>query len=108
MKILLRGVGASPGRAKGKVRVVLKAEDAKNMEEGNILVAHYTTPLLTTAMLKARAIITDEGGIMCHAAIVAREMGIPCVTGTHKATQLLKNGQIVIVDGEEGVVYVPG
>ncbi len=107
MKILLKGTGASPGRAEGRVKVILQAEDVQNMREGDILVTCYTTPLLTTAILKARAIVTDEGGLMCHAAIIAREMGIPCVVGTHKATKLLKNGQKVMVDGDEGVVYVP-
>jgi pyruvate,water dikinase len=75
------------------------------MEEGDILVTVMTTPLFTSAILKASAIVTDLGGYLSHAAIVSREFGIPCVVGAEKATQILVDGQEVTVDGKQGVVY---
>jgi len=107
-KILLKGIPASSGKAVGTVRIVKEADDVKKFSENEILVAPFTSPLLTVAILKASAIITDKGGIMSHAAIVAREAGIPCITGTDRATEILKDGEEVIVNGEEGVVYARG
>jgi len=104
-EILLKGVSASSGRAIGKVRVVNDIMQVEKFRDNEILVVPFTSPLLTEAILKASAIVTDKGGIMSHAAIVAREAGIPCVVGTEKATQVLKDGQKIIVDGNEGIVY---
>lgn len=103
-KILLKGIGASPGSIKGKVKVLIGPEDARKMEEGDILVAPETNPEYTLAILKASAIVTDHGGILSHPAIVAREMGIPGVVGTGEATQILRDGMEVIVDGDKGYV----
>lgn len=103
MKKLLKGMGASKGLVKGKVRIITGPEDVDKLEDNEILVARFTNPLFTPAILRASGIITDMGGILCHAAIVAREIGIPCITGTGKATKVLKDGMEVVVDGEKGV-----
>lgn len=105
-KIILSGMPASPGTAKGKVKIVLSPKETNKMKEGEILVTVMTNPLYVTAIQKAKAIITDVGGMICHAAIVARELGIPCVVGTKNATKKLKDGMEVIVDGSEGKVYL--
>ncbi len=105
IKIILKGVPASPGKVKGIVKVLMVPEDANKMNENDILVVTETNPEYTFAIIKASAIITDRGGILSHPAIVARERGIPCVTGTGNATKKLKDGMKVTVDGKEGVVY---
>ncbi len=104
-KILLKGLGASPGVATGKVKVILSEDEISKVEEGDILVTTMTTPDMVPAMKRAAAIVTDEGGMTCHAAIVSRELGVPAVVGTKEATRVLKDGMIVTVDGEKGVVY---
>ncbi len=104
-KVLVRGLGASPGIGVGPVKIVEGPEDIDKVEEGDVLVTKMTTPDMVPAMRKAAAIVTDEGGITCHAAIVSRELGVPCVVGTGNATEVLKEGMIVTVDGEKGVVY---
>lgn len=78
--------------------------DIKNVEIGNILVANTTHPTYLPAMQKAAAFVTNEGGIISHAAIVAREMKKPCIVGTKNATKILKDGDIVEVDAEKGIV----
>ncbi len=103
--VLLEGQGASPGIASGRVAIVYDIKDTRGVKEGDILVAKMTNPDMVPAMRKVRAIITDEGGMTCHAAIVSRELGTPAVVGTKKATKMLQAGQIVTVDGEKGVVY---
>jgi len=105
-KLILEGLGASPGVVKGKVKIILTPREANKMKDGEILVTVMTNPLYVTAIQRAKAIITDVGGMICHAAIVARELGIPCVVGTKKATKTLKDGLEVIVDGSEGKVYL--
>ena len=104
-KVLLRGLPASPGIASGPVKVIFSADEIDKVEKGDILVTTMTNPDMVPAMERAAAIVTDEGGPLSHAAIVSRELGIPCVVGTEKATKLLKNGQIVTVDGTKGLVY---
>ncbi|KQC03799.1 MAG: phosphoenolpyruvate synthase [Methanoculleus sp. SDB] len=103
--ILIEGQGASPGIATGKVVIVRTMKDAAQVREGDILVAKMTNPDMVPAMRKVAAIITDEGGMTCHAAIVSRELGTPAVVGTKKATISLKQGQVVTVDGEKGLIY---
>jgi pyruvate,water dikinase len=103
--VLLEGQGASPGIASGKVAIVREIKDAGSVKEGDILVAKMTNPDMVPAMRRVRAIITDEGGMTCHAAIVSRELGTPAVVGTKKATKVLQNGQLVTVDGEKGLIY---
>lgn len=102
----LKGMIAAPGKARGRVKVVLKFHDAVNMEKGDILVSSMTRPEMVPAMKLAAAIITDEGGVTSHAAIVSREMGIPCIIGTKIATQILKDGDLVEVDADKGVVRI--
>jgi pyruvate,water dikinase len=104
-EILVKGLGASPGIGIGKVKIVLSSDEINKVEEGDVLVTTMTTPDMVPAMRKASAIVTDEGGLTCHAAIVSRELGIPAVVGTGNATKVLKEGMIVTVDGDKGLVY---
>jgi pyruvate,water dikinase len=103
--IILEGQGASPGIATGKVVIVGSTKDLSKVNTGDIMVAKMTNPDMVPAMRKAAAIITDEGGMTCHAAIVSRELGTPATVGTKKATSILIDGQVVSVDGEKGLVY---
>ncbi|UCG95735.1 MAG: hypothetical protein JSV92_01655 [archaeon] len=100
----LKGGIACRGIASGKVRIIKNLRDLKKIRNGDILVASMTTPDMTVFMRKVAAIVTDEGGITCHAAIVSREMNIPCIVGTENATKFLKNGDFVVVDAQTGVV----
>ncbi|OHA17692.1 MAG: hypothetical protein A2664_03685 [Candidatus Taylorbacteria bacterium RIFCSPHIGHO2_01_FULL_46_22b] len=102
----LRGTAASLGTVRGRVRVCTTLESLNEIKEGEILVASMTRPEYLPAMKKAAAFVTDEGGITCHAAIVAREMGKPCVIGTKVATKVLKTGDLVEVKGNHGVVRI--
>jgi len=104
MTILLKGIPASVGQAKGPVRIIKTASDLDKFREGEILVAKFTDPTMTIAMNKARAMVTDIGGITSHTAIVAREMGIPCVVATKNATSILTDGRVVIVNGTKGEI----
>lgn len=104
-KELIRGLGASPGRGSGEVRVLVSPDQDNGFESGDVLVAEMTTPDWVPLMKKASAIVTDGGGMTCHAAIVSREMGLPCVVGTRDATKVLKNKMLVTVDGTHGSVY---
>ena len=103
---LIRGTVANKGYIKGKVKVVLDNSQLHKVLEGDIIVAFMTTPDFVPAMEKASAFITDEGGILCHAAIVAREMKKPCIIGTKIATKVLKDGDLVEVDADKGVVKI--
>ena len=105
LKELLRGLGAGPGRGSGDVRVLLSPDRDNDFKRGDILVAEMTSPDWVPLMKKASAIVTDGGGMTCHAAIVSREMGLPCVVGTRSATKILQNGLLVTVDGTLGVIY---
>jgi len=100
----IKGNPASKGLAKGKVQVISLKNQISELQEGEILVTEMTNPDYVPAMQKAAAIVTDEGGITCHAAIVSRELGKPCVIGTKIATKALKNGDLVEVDANKGVV----
>lgn len=102
----LEGTSACPGKAKGEVKIINVPEEMGKMREGNIMVAHTTFPALVPAMKKASAIVTDDGGITCHAAIVARELKTPCVVGTKIATHVLKDGDIVEVDADKGSIKI--
>ncbi|MCX6008176.1 MAG: phosphoenolpyruvate synthase [Chloroflexi bacterium] len=104
-KVLLSGVAASPGAASGIVKIVSDPSKIDKILPGDILVSEMTTPDFVPAMKRAVAIITDRGGRTAHAAIVSRELGIPCVVGTESATKLLKDGDVVTVDGATGKVY---
>jgi pyruvate,water dikinase len=100
----LRGRGASRGTYSGPARIVLREADFDKVQHGDVLVSKFTMPSWNVILTRVRAIVTDEGGIMSHAAIVAREFGIPAVVGTRDATAKLKDGQTVHVDGATGVV----
>ncbi len=104
--IILEGLGASPGVASGKVKIVNSMDTLDRVLEGDILVTKMTTPDMVPGMKRAAAIITDEGGLTCHAAIVSRELGTPAVVGTKEATRMLEDGSLVTVDGEKGHVYM--
>lgn len=102
----MRGQIASGGKVKGQVRILKNVKQMQAVKTGDILVSPMTTPDFLPAMKKAAAIITDEGGITCHAAIVSRELKIPCVIGTKIATQVLKDGDLVEVDANKGIVKI--
>ncbi|HUX04450.1 MAG TPA: phosphoenolpyruvate synthase [Acidimicrobiales bacterium] len=103
-RTLVRGLAASSGRAAGAVRLLASAEEGDQLVTGEILVAHMTSPDWLPVMRRAGALVTDGGGITCHAAIVSRELGVPCVVGARNATTVLRNGEMVTVDGAQGVV----
>lgn len=100
----LKGQAASPGKATGRVSIVHSVYEVGKIKRGEVLVASSTTPMHVPAMEKAVAIVTDEGGLLSHAAIVSRELGVPCVVGTKVATKVLKDGDRVVVDAMKGVV----
>ncbi|MGI6383939.1 MAG: phosphoenolpyruvate synthase [bacterium] len=102
--VILSGVGASPGRSSGPVHILHTADEVDELKDGEVLVAVMTNPDFVPAMRRAAAIITDAGGRTSHAAIVSRELGVPCIVGTNKATSVLKKGQMVTVDGSRGTV----
>lgn len=103
-KTKLKGTIALKGKVKGRVNVVLKPDATKRFKHDEILVTTMTSPKYTVFLGKAAAIVTDEGGVLSHAAIIAREMGIPCVVGTKIATKVFKDGDLVEVDAEKGIV----
>jgi len=102
----LTGTSAYPGMAKGAVKIIETTEDIKKMNKGDILLSETTYPALVPAMKLASAIVTNVGGITCHAAIVSRELKIPCVVGTKIATKVLKDGDMVEVDANKGIVKI--
>ena len=104
-EVLVKGLGASPGRGSGKVVKVETVDEIGKVEEGDVMVTTMTNPDMVPAMKRASAIVTDEGGRTSHAAIVSRELGIPCIVGTDEATKVLESGKIITVDGEKGTVY---
>lgn len=102
----IEGSIASKGRIKGKAFVTMSAAEAKNIKPGQILVTSMTSPDFIAGIKKSAAIVTNEGGILCHAAIISREFGIPCIVGTGNATQLIKTGDLIEVDGNHGFVRI--
>ncbi|MFW6283139.1 MAG: phosphoenolpyruvate synthase [Minisyncoccales bacterium] len=104
-EFILKGLAASPGVASGKVKIINDLSDLNKIKKGDILVTEMTNPDMVVTMQKSSAIVTNEGGLTAHAAIVSREMGIPCIVGTDNATEVLKEGQIITVNGNNGRVY---
>lgn len=102
----ISGTIAFEGKAMGKVKIVLTVEDIAKVNRGDILVSAMTFPSFIAAMEKASAFVTDEGGILCHAAIISREMKKPCVIGTKIATKVLKDGDFVEVDANNGIIKI--
>jgi pyruvate,water dikinase len=103
-RVLVQGLAASPGRAIGAVRVLRSVEEGGGLLAGEVLVASMTSPDWVPTMRRAGALVTDGGGMTCHAAIVARELGLPCIVGARDATTVLRDGETVTVDGVRGVV----
>ncbi len=104
----LSGTPASPGVGVGEVKVLKSPSEIDKVKQGDVLVAKMTSPDYVPAMKKAAAIITDQGGMTSHAAIVSRELGVPCVVGTKEATTRLRDGFVVTVDGAKGNIYLGG
>ena len=102
--VLLHGLGGAPGSGSGAVRILTTLADAGKLATGDVLVTHMTSPDWVPLMRRAAAIVTDSGGMTCHAAIVSRELGIPCVVGTGEATRKLRDGELVTVDATHGLV----
>ncbi len=102
----ISGISASSGVVKGKVCIVLNRDDFHKTQEGDILVTSMTRPNFVPILKKVSGIITNEGGVTCHAAIISRELDIPCIIGTQNATQVLKDGDLVEVDADNGVVRI--
>ncbi|MBU1203210.1 hypothetical protein KKH39_04190 [Patescibacteria group bacterium] len=100
----LQGISATRGVVKGKVKIVNSYKEISKIEKGDILVAQMTDPRYTPAMRLAAAIVTDEGGMLSHAAITSRELKVPCVVGTNYATKVLKDGDMVEVDANNGII----
>ena len=103
---IIKGTTASKGNIKGTVRIIMGESHFSKFRKGDILVAPMTRPEYLPIMKKAIGIITDEGGITCHAAIVSRELGIPCIIGTQIATKTLRDGQIVELDTKNGIIRI--
>ncbi len=104
-EILLQGIPASQGIASGKVKVIHDLNELDKIKKGDILVTKMTNPDMVVTMQKSAAIVTDIGGLTAHASIVGREMGIPTIVGTKKATQIFRDGQEITVDGTNGKIY---
>lgn len=104
-EVLARGLPASPGTGCGTARLLQTLAEADRLADGDVLVTRKTEPDWVPLMRKAAAIVTDEGGMTAHAAIVSRELGIPCIVGTGRATQQIQDGETVTVDARQGVVY---
>jgi len=103
--LLAEGLGAGPGVGAGQARFVADLGEAARLQDGDVLLAHMTSPDWVPLMRRASAIVTDSGGTTCHAAIVSRELGIPCVVGTGDATEVIPDGAEVTVDATRGVVF---
>ncbi|PSP59311.1 phosphoenolpyruvate synthase [Halobacteriales archaeon QH_7_66_36] len=103
-EVLVNGLGASPGTAAGPVRIVRKLDQLDKVSDGDIIVTEMTTPDMVPAMKRASGIITDEGGMTSHAAIISRELGVTAVVGAGSATEALADDQPVTIDGDKGTV----
>ncbi len=97
------GSCASQGKATGRAKIILKTHDMVNMQEGDVLITSMTRPEMVPVMKKAAAIITDEGGVTSHAAIISRELSIPCIVGTRNATKVFKDGDLIELDASKGI-----
>lgn len=106
MERMITGVGAAGGRHRGPVRVVHGEAEFAMLRQGEVLVCAVASPAWTVLFGRAGAVLTDRGGTMSNPAIVAREYGIPAVVGTGDGTSALRDGQIVTVDGDDGVVWI--
>jgi len=103
-EVVVDGLGSSPGTVSGPARIVRKLDELDKVGEGDVIVTEMTTPDMVPAMKRAAAIVTDEGGMTCHAAIVSRELGVPAVVGAGNATDTLEDGQVITLDGDRGSI----
>ncbi len=108
MSVIVKGIPASQGKVRGKVIIVKTQKDYKKVKEGDILVTRHTDPSMVLIMQRAAAIVTDQGGLTSHAAVVSREMGTPCIVGTKNGTKKLKDKQVIEVDADKGTVNTVG
>ena len=108
LPLILKGDPASPGVAAGQARIIKSAKEISKVKEGEILVTQRTTPDFVPAMKRTAGIITDQGGQTSHAAIVSRELGIPCIVGTDKGSKVIKNNWLITLDGQTGQVFKGG
>ncbi len=102
---LVTGLAAAPGLVAGRVRILRSAAEADRLETGDVLVAPMTSPDWVPTMRRAAGLVTEGGGVTCHAAIASRELRVPCVVGARRATEILRDGELVTVDGAAGAVY---
>lgn len=102
----IRGVVACKGKVRGRVRKVLKVEDIEKVEAEDIVVTNDNSPLFSIAFFKAKGIISEKGGLLSHLAIVAREMGKPCLLNVERATILLNDDDVICLDCDEGKVII--
>jgi pyruvate,water dikinase len=102
----LKGIAVSPGTATGKARVILRADDHQHVEFGEILVAPFTDPAWTPYFLPAAGVVMDQGGVLSHGAIIAREYGLPAVVNVGPASRIIRTGQTIRVDGDRGTVTI--
>lgn len=105
-KIIISGRPASSGKVVGRVRILVSFKDCSSLFDQEILVTEMTSANFMPAIKKAAAIVTDYGGATCHAAIISRELGIPCIVGTKSATKDLKTGDLIEVDANQGLVSI--
>lgn len=103
-EVIVRGLAAAPGIAQGRARVLTSVKDGKRLQDGEILVAPMTNPDWVPTIRRAAGLVTDGGGMTCHAAIVSRELGVPAIVGTRTATTVLRDGEMITIDGAQGVV----
>lgn len=108
-KIILRGIGASPGRVRGKVKIINFPEEVNELNRGEMMVTSFLRPDFISAIrmnsTKISGIITDKGGLTCHAAIVVRELKVPYIARTVVATKKLKENMMITIDGGKGFIY---
>jgi pyruvate,water dikinase len=103
---IIKGVVANKGKVKGRAMIVRGPKDFKKFAAGDILVARLTDPSYAAVIIKAAAIVTDRGGITSHPAIIAREFDLPCIVGTKNASTIIKNGELIEVNANEGFVKI--
>jgi len=102
----VRGFSASKGNVTGKAIIINSISEIGKVKKGDILVTPMTTPYFTPLLDKVKAIITDEGGITCHAAIISREFKIPCIVGTKVATKIIKSGDKIYINADKGICKI--
>jgi phosphoenolpyruvate synthase/pyruvate phosphate dikinase len=100
------GIAASGGQRRGRARVLLSPDEFPLLRHGEILVTRFTTPDVVLTFDRAAALVTDQGGRLAHAALVARELGIPAVVGTQSATEAIPDGSVLVVDGTTGTILI--